>query len=342
MSFSFPPRQLFIDTNKLSPTTAGPLSSSLEKALSEVNSAYLPILAEEARKGEPNSVLLTEAISRHMRATSANCESPLESPLELPFTETRPEKSSSLGDYPHMNYQQVRIPGKSLSLNSVPEGTELSAMTMSLDSILPPSPLAPFLIKEQQSAWTWRQPSSPTGSDCSFHGLPSPDTDFGIHSVLERVKQRETVPGEPLYKLMHEAQVDENGGNVFVCACQKRFAKKCGLKSHAKAHEKSGETLGRSQVTGKVCWYLDGVEQESCPESTRTHMCTHCERAYTRRHDLRRHLRSHTDVRLVCQKCGRGYKRSDALFRHSKRCKAQDEDEDDEEETPDLERFKKL
>lgn len=45
--------------------------------------------------------------------------------------------------------------------------------------------------------------------------------------------------------------------------------------------------------------------------------CDFCPARFTRGHDLRRHIRLHTDERpFECATCGKGFSRSDALKRH--------------------------
>ncbi|RKP00165.1 hypothetical protein CXG81DRAFT_341, partial [Caulochytrium protostelioides] len=49
----------------------------------------------------------------------------------------------------------------------------------------------------------------------------------------------------------------------------------------------------------------------------RMHACPWCPMQCARRHDLRRHMATHTQAqRFLCVHCGKGFTRRDVLHRH--------------------------
>ncbi|KZO98329.1 hypothetical protein CALVIDRAFT_478592 [Calocera viscosa TUFC12733] len=47
------------------------------------------------------------------------------------------------------------------------------------------------------------------------------------------------------------------------------------------------------------------------------HVCPICTRCFSRSHDMRRHIRGHNEgSHYKCDKCGRGFRRLDAVKRH--------------------------
>lgn len=80
---------------------------------------------------------------------------------------------------------------------------------------------------------------------------------------------------------------------VIVCPwpeCNKIFNRVYNLKSHYKTHELNPE---------------------------RPFVCGTCRQAFARNHDLKRHQRSHADMRpYTCETCNKSFTRSDALHRH--------------------------
>ncbi|CEG66933.1 Putative Potential zinc finger protein [Rhizopus microsporus] len=71
------------------------------------------------------------------------------------------------------------------------------------------------------------------------------------------------------------------------------------------------------------------VEKKPVDMSSRRYKCTRCPRAFTRKHDLERHIRVHTgDKPYHCPCCKKCFARSDALKRHIQveiRCRTSEE-----------------
>ncbi|CEG79318.1 Putative Potential zinc finger protein [Rhizopus microsporus] len=71
------------------------------------------------------------------------------------------------------------------------------------------------------------------------------------------------------------------------------------------------------------------VEKKPVDMSNRRYKCTRCPRAFTRKHDLERHIRVHTgDKPYHCPCCKKCFARSDALKRHIQveiRCRTSEE-----------------
>ncbi|CAO3701183.1 hypothetical protein G6F70_000320 [Rhizopus microsporus] len=71
------------------------------------------------------------------------------------------------------------------------------------------------------------------------------------------------------------------------------------------------------------------IEKKPVDMSNRRYKCTRCPRAFTRKHDLERHIRVHTgDKPYHCPCCKKCFARSDALKRHIQveiRCRTSEE-----------------
>ncbi|KAL4630661.1 zinc finger protein PLAGL2-like [Arapaima gigas] len=135
--------------------------------------------------------------------------------------------------------------------------------------------------------------------------------------------------------LKNHLQTHDPNKESFRCEeCGKRYHTKLGYRRHAAMHSATSGDL-----TCKVC--LQGCESTAAllehlrahsgkPAATgglreRRHPCTHCDRRFYTRKDVRRHLVVHTGRKdFLCPHCAQRFGRKDHLTRHAKKSHPQE------------------
>ncbi|KAJ3088617.1 Zinc finger and BTB domain-containing protein 8A [Physocladia obscura] len=159
--------------------------------------------------------------------------------------------------------------------------------------------------------------SSSTGGG----GVGSNNVKLGPESLRCRVqecrkafKRHDTLMSH--MKVAHKIEIcsierDENGGGVgsggsgsIVCVCGAVFGDGDALDTHIKR-------------TGHVFGDRGGGEGDEDVDVKLALKCPNCDQTFSRNHDLKRHMFTHTTARpFSCQRCGKGFARKDVLRKH--------------------------